>query len=209
VSGNVVLEHKAVVPMNRDDRLVRVDVVDVDGDDGHLWKNASPASVAVIRQYRDIVEVSIIDVPEERKCVRVDKKRVRVELKSVSVSRDDNREDIDGDRRRRNRVSADIDDVSADEDAHLADMIVVEHDRDDVDVDMNVVDLLLNVDQVDMDVVDVDRDGVDEFETGVSRDGNIAFVASDATLWSRNAVPSHRDVVDGFMDALDVDIDAN
>jgi hypothetical protein len=49
VTRNVVSEHKAVVRVEVDDRLVCVDVVDGDRDDVHLQKNANPASIAVVR----------------------------------------------------------------------------------------------------------------------------------------------------------------
>ena len=209
MSRDVVAEHKAVVPVDRDDRLVCVVCVDVDKGDVPVVKKVALASIGGVRQSRDVVEMSIIDVHGERKCVRVDKKRVQVDLESVPVSRDDVSSHIDVVRPQRNRVSGDIEDVSADEDADPADMIVVNHDRDDVDDDMDVVDVLLNVDQVDVDVVDVDRDGVDPFENNVSRGKNVAFVEWNATSWSTIAVPSDRGVLDGLRDALDVDIERN
>ena len=204
-----MLEHRAVVPVNRDGRPVCVWCIDGDFDDVPVEENANPAGIVRVRQDRDIVEVSMIDVHGDRKCVRVDKKRVQVDVESVPVSRDDGPEPIDDDRRRRNSFSVCVERVSADMNVVSADKIVVDPLLNDVDVDRDVVDALRDRVQVDLDVVQVDRDIDDGFENGGHPSKNRVFPASDENSPSTIAVPVDRDVVDGFRDALDVDIDAN
>ena len=151
----------------------------------------------------------MIAVHGDRKCVRVDKKSVQIDLKSVPVSRDDVREDIDGDRHHEHWVSESIERVSAGMNAASADRIVVDQGLNDVDVDRDVVDAVLDVVQHDRDVVQVDRDVDDGFKNGSHRGRNRVFYARDDDSPSTIAVPVDRDVVDGLRDALDVDIDAN
>ena len=123
--------------------------------------------------------------------------------------RDDGDGHVDSDRRGRKCVRRSIERAFVDESVDPANVVVVQGIMKDVHVDSNVVDPRVGVVHLDFDVADVDRDVLDCLRNDSHLGKSVAFVESDDDSLHVNAVPVDRNVLDGSMNPVDVDIEVD